>query len=186
MQALQKNIEGRVKNEEELLIAPDYFLNLAVKNSFIKSVEILPKRGFSFHEMNCFRYDVILHIGSDLSDNNPKFISIDFTEDTDIDNILNHDDDVLILKNYPNKRIWSYCRLNEQIIKKNSNKNINDEIIYYNEKSAEWFEIEELYKLAYEKKYNLYISLSIKDKSCYDLFFYKESQKFLKINFREF
>ena len=51
-------------SEKELLISPRYFIELAKTNAKISSVEILEKKGVYESEMNLFRYDVILYIGT--------------------------------------------------------------------------------------------------------------------------
>jgi amino acid adenylation domain-containing protein/non-ribosomal peptide synthase protein (TIGR01720 family) len=49
--------------EKELLLDPVYFINLKNKFKRISRVEILVKRGSETHELNKYRYDVLLHIG---------------------------------------------------------------------------------------------------------------------------
>ncbi|MEM9214080.1 MAG: amino acid adenylation domain-containing protein [Cyanobacteria bacterium P01_F01_bin.150] len=60
---LEQQIQGRSQQEEELCIAPNFFLDLAEECPEICDVEILLKEGSSFNELTKFRYDVILRLG---------------------------------------------------------------------------------------------------------------------------
>lgn len=99
-------IEHHFRREKELLITPAYFLNLKDKNLFITNVELLPKLGNATNEMNCYRYDVVLHINKT---ENPKYEIVDikdFESTIDIKTCLLKQDKKLYIK-YPNKRIWA-------------------------------------------------------------------------------
>jgi SAM-dependent methyltransferase len=61
---LRLRVHKRLKLEKQLLISPSYFLALQELNTDIAHVEIRPKRGIYDNEMNRFRYDVVLRLGS--------------------------------------------------------------------------------------------------------------------------
>jgi amino acid adenylation domain-containing protein len=61
---LQKRVGKQMSQEEELLIAPEFFLAVKQHLPAVSDVEIRLKRGRHHNEMTLFRYDVILHIGS--------------------------------------------------------------------------------------------------------------------------
>ncbi|MFI6442941.1 amino acid adenylation domain-containing protein [Streptomyces sp. NPDC050759] len=61
--ALRDRIAIAVEAENELLISPAYFTRLAARHPRVSHVEVMPKRGRARTEMNCYRYDVVLHIG---------------------------------------------------------------------------------------------------------------------------
>jgi amino acid adenylation domain-containing protein len=65
---LSKRIESGISTEEELLIAPEFFMNLRNTIPGINEVEILPKAYLDTSEMSKFRYDVIIHFGKDYND----------------------------------------------------------------------------------------------------------------------
>jgi amino acid adenylation domain-containing protein len=61
---LQQRISKQMSQEEELLIAPEFFLAVKRHLAGVSDVEIQLKRGRHHNEMTLFRYDVLLHIGS--------------------------------------------------------------------------------------------------------------------------
>ena len=61
---LRRRIDKRMSQEEELLIAPEFFPALQRHLPAVSSVDIQVKRGWHKNEMTLFRYDVVLHIGS--------------------------------------------------------------------------------------------------------------------------
>jgi ubiquinone/menaquinone biosynthesis C-methylase UbiE len=61
---LRERVMRRVKQEEQLVISPAYFLAQAERNPKLSGAEIRLKRGRSDNEMTRFRYDVILHAAS--------------------------------------------------------------------------------------------------------------------------
>jgi len=65
---LQLYVQDKFNREKELLISPKYFYYLATKNNKISSIEIMPKEGKYYNEMNRFRYDVVLHINKKSKD----------------------------------------------------------------------------------------------------------------------
>ena len=61
----QKQVNQSVATEEELLIAPHFFIALKQRFPRISWVEIAPKRGQADNELTQFRYDVTLHLDTD-------------------------------------------------------------------------------------------------------------------------
>jgi len=62
---LRQRIRRRLQQERELVISPLFFLALQQRYSQVSRVEIRPKLGESNNELMNFRYDVVLHFGSD-------------------------------------------------------------------------------------------------------------------------
>ena len=62
---LLQRVRRRVVQEEELTIDPAFFTALQQRLPAITDVEVLVKRGNHPNEMNQFRYDVVLHVGSE-------------------------------------------------------------------------------------------------------------------------
>ena len=60
--ALAARVRQHVEQEQELLVAPAFFRRFAAKHPRITAVTIGPKRGKHRHELNEFRYDVILEV----------------------------------------------------------------------------------------------------------------------------
>jgi len=62
----QQQVNSSVAAEEELLIDPGFFIALKQRFPQITWVEIQPKRGNAQNELTQFRYDVTLHINTDV------------------------------------------------------------------------------------------------------------------------
>ncbi|MBG1265934.1 non-ribosomal peptide synthase/polyketide synthase [Nostoc sp. WHI] len=62
----QQQVNSSVAAEEELLIDPGFFIALQTRFPQITWVEIQPKRGNAQNELTQFRYDVTLHINTDV------------------------------------------------------------------------------------------------------------------------
>jgi len=61
---LLSRVRSRLAQEEELVINPAFFTALKQHLPQIGHVQVLPKQGRHHNELTKFRYDVILHIGS--------------------------------------------------------------------------------------------------------------------------
>jgi len=61
-QQLRQRVHKQVGEEEELVVAPGFFLALQRALPMISRVEIQPKRGRHQNELTRFRYDVTLHV----------------------------------------------------------------------------------------------------------------------------
>jgi SAM-dependent methyltransferase len=60
---LKRNVSLAIEQDRELVIDPQFFLELPGCNPRISSVEILLKRGQAHNELTRYRYDVVLHVG---------------------------------------------------------------------------------------------------------------------------
>lgn len=61
----RQRVQRQISHENELTVAPEFFVALRQHFPAIRHVETLPKRARARNEMACFRYDVILHVGRD-------------------------------------------------------------------------------------------------------------------------
>lgn len=61
----RQRVQRQISHENELTVAPEFFVALRQHFPAIRHVETLPKRARASNEMACFRYDVILHVGRD-------------------------------------------------------------------------------------------------------------------------
>ncbi|MGA9767429.1 MAG: amino acid adenylation domain-containing protein, partial [Blastocatellia bacterium] len=100
-----------IKQEEELVVSQAYFAMLKQKFPKISHVEIKPKRGWHENEMNRFRYDVVIHLGT-----RPDFITpsrtIDWSKEMlDLSGITQmlceQQPDSLVITGVPNSRLHS-------------------------------------------------------------------------------
>ncbi|MDM9580254.1 non-ribosomal peptide synthetase [Nostoc sp. GT001] len=64
IEELRQRIQERIAQDGELVIEPAFFNAVKQHLSQISHVQIQLKRGDYHNEMTCFRYDVILHIGT--------------------------------------------------------------------------------------------------------------------------
>jgi ubiquinone/menaquinone biosynthesis C-methylase UbiE len=72
---LRERVHRRVRFEEQLVIAPEFFLALQKRFPKITRVEVHPKRGRFDNEMTRFRYNAILHLQSERDKNiEPSFL----------------------------------------------------------------------------------------------------------------
>jgi SAM-dependent methyltransferase len=60
---LKRKVSLAVEQDRELVIDPQFFLELTHSNPRISGVEILLKRGQAHNELTRYRYDVVLHVG---------------------------------------------------------------------------------------------------------------------------
>jgi microcystin synthetase protein McyA len=105
----KKQITYLGDKDKELLISPEYFIELQKVCKNISYVEILPKLSKANNEVNNYRYDVILHINKNTSDNQSQ--QIDVKDDTFVKILnleqyvnLNNSHNILFIK-YPNARV---------------------------------------------------------------------------------
>lgn len=102
-------IQRRMGREPELLISPAYFLELKRRTAKIAEVEVRPLRGHAVNEMTGYRYQAILHIGSE-RDVLPTVAFGDWSErrwtGDDIREALHADPNgVLGIRSIPNSRV---------------------------------------------------------------------------------
>jgi natural product biosynthesis luciferase-like monooxygenase protein len=68
---LAQRIARRVRNEGELLLSETFFDALIGKLPRVRAVDVWLKRGSLHNEMSCFRFDVVLHVGSEPARSRP-------------------------------------------------------------------------------------------------------------------
>ena len=157
--------------DKELLISPEYFIGLQKINCNIVNVELLPKLGVATHEMNYYRYDVILHINKIKSSKQENIKTIDagsFVKVLDISAHIRHcNEDYLYIK-YPNIRIA---------------KNYIDCCILYNEtpnlsiqQVQNCLNIDELSKIFAKSKYKVKFFLDVLNPLYIDIVGYRNTK----------
>ncbi|MBA8867555.1 SAM-dependent methyltransferase/acyl carrier protein, partial [Pantoea agglomerans] len=162
---IKSECQRRIETEAELLISPEFFLHLFKQNSHIQNVEILPKRGVADHEMNRFRYDVILHIDntsfrteeSGAVTRTVQFDSISYTPSLSLDTLLFSSNDVVV-RGYPNARVWEdWCKVK-----------LTEE-----HQTTPIYTLEDLYELAARSNYHLKVLLETEENqpATYQLYF---------------
>lgn len=115
--ALRERIQQSVVQEEELAISPDFFTALQQTFPKISHVEIKLKRGHHHNELTRFRYDVILHIGKQVTSTvSPE--GLDWRENhltvSDVYHRLRETQPAcLLIKNVPNARLQQIVKLEQ-------------------------------------------------------------------------
>ncbi|RTZ24052.1 non-ribosomal peptide synthetase [Vibrio penaeicida] len=112
---LVKQATWLASKETELAISPTYFLAL-MQHPAVDAVQVLPKRGFADHEMNRFRYDVIVQIkkngaeGVEAANNHSielsEFDSVEYSSELDLPSLLASSERGVWIKHYPDARVW--------------------------------------------------------------------------------
>ena len=64
LEELRRRVQKRIAEEEELVIDPRFFYALKKELPRISHVSVVPRRGRYHNELTRFRYQVILHVGS--------------------------------------------------------------------------------------------------------------------------
>ena len=173
IEQLVQRIKTRLKNDEDLVISPDFFLALQQCFPKISCVEIQLKRGYYHNELSKFRYDVFLHVNR-----NNIFIDPDYCLDwqqnsLDFQSVLklisDQKNEIIEIKNIPNPRLIKEIYLLDLIEDKNI-KNVQE----LKEKSESieinGIEPEEWWNLETELNTEIIITWS-ELKACYNLIF---------------
>lgn len=108
------DIDSHKVRDKELLLSPQYFINMANAIPEISYIEVLAKDCNFSNELSKFRYDLVLHIerASPLNENIKHEIVrySEFRMENDIVRHLNnlHSSNFILLK-YPNKNLYADC-----------------------------------------------------------------------------
>ncbi|WP_196223354.1 non-ribosomal peptide synthetase [Roseibium sp. RKSG952] len=163
LQETQKQARWLARRDKEFLLDPGYFLKLRTRHPAVSHIKILPKRGYARHEMNRFRYDVILWI--DKAPNavppSPAFRRFAYSEIGDLKDWLSAQqmEDGLIVDGYPNKRVRAVCQAMQQDEPAARGTPVSKILAAADIDSDSILGIEALHTLAQEKGYRLDIFL---------------------------
>ncbi|HEY9841736.1 MAG TPA: amino acid adenylation domain-containing protein, partial [Candidatus Obscuribacterales bacterium] len=112
---IHQQVQLRVQREEELCLAPGFFYSLPALIPGIRQVEVLHKHGRFRNELNCFRYDVILHLGEAPGQNQPVSW-LDWEPSfslEDLPSLYVQSSGVLGIRNIPNARVQQAVQASE-------------------------------------------------------------------------
>ena len=104
----QQQVHSSVAAEEELVIDPRFFIALQTRFPQITWVEIVPKRGNSQNELTQFRYDVTLHINTNVQEKVVPWLNwqLDKLSLAQIQNQLHKEQpEILGIRGVPNQRV---------------------------------------------------------------------------------
>ena len=164
----KSDIDYFARRDQELLVSPGYFLDLKLRNKRVSFVEIMPKLGKVGHEMNNYRYDVVVHIGADIQED--KYLreldirAIEFIKIFDIRNYIILNKDKILYIKYPNKRIWNdYLGYNDLV---------NNHLTVSLEDGNSILSLDEITLVAINNGYNVRYYLDVLDPLYLNIVFY--------------
>ncbi len=106
---LQERVLRRLRQQEELLLSPSFFLALQQRLPKISRVEVKPKRGRFDNEMTRFRFNAILTVGTPAEPAiEPDWLdwsALPLTMDSVKEALKKPECEILALKNIPNTRL---------------------------------------------------------------------------------
>jgi ubiquinone/menaquinone biosynthesis C-methylase UbiE/acyl carrier protein len=94
---LERRVQQRLAQEEELAIHPAFFAALRERIPQIGAVEVLPRRGKSENELTKFRYHVLIHVGPLVHSTSSAILRRDWREQEITGADIRH----LLLQNQP-------------------------------------------------------------------------------------
>lgn len=180
IEQLQQQVKNAVEQEEELAIAPDFFLALKQQFPQIKQVEIQLKPGAYQNELTQFRYDVVIHVSKEV---NAVDISqwLDYEEDSlnisAIAQLLGDNaPEAIAIKNIPNSRLIQEVALNNEL--NNSEKEITIGELRNSLQLQSLLGIDPnyLWSLSDRLPYEVYLTWSTNN-GCYDAIFIRQEEE---------
>jgi amino acid adenylation domain-containing protein len=115
---LQQRVKMQIFQETELVIDPAFFNALKQRFPQISHVEIQLNRGRDRNELTQFRYNAILHIGSETVNNTKDYSVLDWSEDNLTVSavhqlLIENQPDILAITNVPNARVMAAVKTAE-------------------------------------------------------------------------
>ena len=116
---LRERVLRRLRQQEELLLSPSFFLALQQRFPKISRVEVKPKRGRFDNELSRFRFNAVLSVGAPAEQCiEPRWLDwsgLDLTMDSVKEALEKPECEVLALKNIPNARLQNDVAAMKQI-----------------------------------------------------------------------
>ncbi len=172
----REQIQAQIIRDPELVIAPDFFYWYAKHNPKVTHVTIELRRGIHPNEMNCFRYDVVLHVGKpiDLKTlEQPNCNHYDWQEENfnlqKMEEKLQTSDRDIVIHHVPNQRI------NKAILLKNIPASESDQPVlpiiesYLQMHSVKAFDPEIFWRLGEKFSYHSIVTFSKNQESGMDI-----------------
>jgi amino acid adenylation domain-containing protein/non-ribosomal peptide synthase protein (TIGR01720 family) len=171
---LQQRVQQSLAQEEELVIDPAFFIALKRHFPQISHVQIHPKRGRHRNELTRFRYDVILHVGTEgLRVVEPQWL--DWRQEAltlaDIYRLLAEaQPEIIGLRNVPNARVQTELRILEWLTSAAETETVSHLQEALTQLQQDGIDPEQLWSLSAELPYDIDISWSAGGvDGCYDV-----------------
>nr|AXN93627.1 PuwA [Symplocastrum muelleri NIVA-CYA 644] len=174
---LRSRIRKSISQEPELVIDPTFFPALKEHLPEISYVQIQLKRGQYHNELTQFRYDVILHVGTEVSPTViPQWLDWQQNELTlpEVRQLLRETQpEILAIKHIPNARLQAPIKLVNLLAEEESFATVGELRSFVQETTQEHgIDPEELWTLSNELSYVIQISGSEAGfEGCYDVIF---------------
>ncbi|MEH2437585.1 MAG: amino acid adenylation domain-containing protein [Nostoc sp.] len=194
---LQQRIQERMGQDKELVIDPAFFTALKHHLPQISHIQIQLKRGRHQNELTCFRYDVILQIGtvtSNLSEESAApspSTRLDWQHELTLpairQRLVENQPEILEITGIKNARVLSDVIASELLINSDCLKTVEDLQAAIEETTQQYraraLDPEDLWNLSQELPYSIYINWSSsKGSASYDAVFQHHSSKQTKPN----
>ena len=109
LDTVRSKVQRLMRQEEELVIHPQFFNWLRKALPGIADVQVQLKRGSFTNELNAFRYDVTLYVGESRTSESDDFVQLDWSELGDLaglrQRLSEHTDERLVVREIPNARV---------------------------------------------------------------------------------
>lgn len=176
---LQQRIQERMKQDKELAIDPAFFTALKQHLPQISHVQIQLKRGRCHNEFTRFRYDVILHIGSEVHPavNFPQLNWQQCMTLPAIRQLLSETEpEILGITRIKNARVLAVVQAVELLSSFRDLETVGDLRVLQKMTQETGIDPEELWNLSHDLPYSIYINWSESDAAdCYDVVFQRHS-----------
>ncbi|MEH2405209.1 amino acid adenylation domain-containing protein [Nostoc sp.] len=175
----QRMVHQSMAAEEELAIHPGFFIALQTRFPQIGWVEIQPKRGYAQNELTQFRYDVTLHIGTNIQPHTITWLNwqLDKLSFTEIQNQLHKEQPELLgIRRVPNQRVQQALQIWQWLENPPSVETVNQLRQVLAQQPRVGINPEQFYQLGQQLGYTVHLSWweSSQD-GCYDVVFCRHS-----------
>ncbi|MBW4630463.1 MAG: amino acid adenylation domain-containing protein [Iphinoe sp. HA4291-MV1] len=175
----QQQVHSSVAAEEELVIDPSFFIALRQRFPQIAWVEIQLKRGHSQNELTQFRYDVTLHVGTDVQTTVVPWLNwqLDGLSFRQIQNQLHaRQPELLGIRRVPNQRVQQALQIWQWLEHPPSVETVGQLRQLLAQQSAVGINPEQFWELGQHIDYTVHLSWweSSQD-GCYDVVFCRNS-----------
>jgi len=159
---LRQHIQKSLSEENELVIDPAFFQALKHHLPQISDVEIKIKRGAYHNELTRFRYDVVLHVGSQPTQmDQPRWLDWDeqkLTLRSLEQRLANHELEFLGLKGVPSARLQSQVEIVKSLTRQGDGQTVDELRRALESSRAEGIDPEDLWKLSEDLNYSVDIT----------------------------
>ncbi|MEU3993029.1 amino acid adenylation domain-containing protein [Streptomyces platensis] len=116
---LRGRIARQSRQEQELLVHPEFFTALRHERPSVRNVDVQLRRGRYDNELTRYRYDAVLHVGEPAADGSADLVTLDWPDSGGLDEVRRRLDeehlDALAVLGVPNARLAAVNLKREQL-----------------------------------------------------------------------